>query len=74
MRLREDDQIYDSVKHEQFVYYEFYNPCESCALTFFVDVLSPTVGGVQLFINYAEEQSKLRLPTQSEAHFIESDS
>lgn len=46
MRLREDDQIYDSVKHEEYVYFEFYNPCESCPLSVFLDVLSPTVGGI----------------------------
>ena len=52
-----------------YSYYEFYNPCTTCPVTFFLDVLSPTLAGVERYVDYSRDQAHLRMPTEQESHF-----
>ncbi len=68
-KLQEEVALFGSIRHQEYTYYEFYNPCALCNLTIFMDILSPSVGGVLLYIDYSPDQSHTRMPTISGNQF-----
>lgn len=52
------------------MYYEYHNLCEDCSVSFFLNMLSPSTGDVDLYVNYSEDQVNLVLPTIDDNHFV----
>lgn len=51
--LIDEEQIYGNVKEGGAMYYEYHSLCEKCSVSFFLNVLSPSTGDVDLYVNFS---------------------
>ena len=50
-------------------YYEYHNSCIDCKLSLFLNVISPSMGDVDLFVSFSPDQNHLSLPSLEDSPF-----